>query len=135
MANKNESENDIYPVLCNILRWARVAAISLIASRIDQELALEPQKLLVYHLSDGENSSRDIASIVKSVSHMTVTNYWKNWARIGIVEPSPSRKGRWRKIIELEELGIDVPKSSEVADMPPESPETPRTAQSSDTKN
>jgi hypothetical protein len=40
---------------------------------------------------------------------MTVVNYWKKWAILGIAIPSENYQGRYKRICSLEELGIDVP--------------------------
>jgi hypothetical protein len=113
MNDQRNSENDSFLVLQEILRWTRVTAIALVGERIGQALASDNEKL-VYHLSDGQIGSRDIAAKMgKSVSHQTVVNYWKKWARLGIVEPCPNYEGRWQRVIGLEELGIDLPKLPE----------------------
>lgn len=109
MGNRAEDDHDLYPVMREILRWSRITAIALIGEHVVGALTSDTEKL-VYNLSDGKNSSRDISSQVKVVSHKTVTNYWKKWARLGVVEPSPFFEGRWQKVIELEQLGIDLPK-------------------------
>jgi len=41
---------------------------------------------------------------------MTVTIYWKKWAKIGIVEPIRVCGGtRYKNLFSLEEFGIEVP--------------------------
>ena len=60
-----------------------------------------------YHLSDGEHSVRTIADHV-SVSRTSVSNYQKQWARMGLLEREHSRAS-FESVISLEEAGIEVP--------------------------
>lgn len=64
-----------------------------------------PQLLKLYELTDGEKPTREIASLLGNVSHVTVANIWKKWAIIGIVVPA-ERKGRYRAAFNLSEYGI-----------------------------
>ena len=67
---------------------------------------------LVYELSDGKNSTRDIAQIVtkikKKISNVTVANMWQKWALIPLVIPAKIT-GRYRKVVSLKQVGIEVP--------------------------
>jgi len=67
---------------------------------------------LVYELSDGKNSTRDIAQIVtelgKKVSNVTVTNMWQKWTLIPLVIPARI-SGRYRKVVSLKSVGIELP--------------------------
>jgi hypothetical protein len=62
--------------------------------KIINNLFTSPEARKVYELSDGK-SSREIAKIVGEITHVTVVNYWKEWARLGWVKPSDTYKGRW----------------------------------------
>jgi hypothetical protein len=67
------------------------------------------QKLLVYHLSDGNKGVVEIGKKA-GVSATTVYRYWSAWARIGIVESIKVRGGeRSRKVFDLEDFGIGIP--------------------------
>ncbi len=62
----------------------------------------------VYELSDGIRSSRDIEKdIDKVVTQRTVVSWWQKWQKLGLVEPSPTYSGRVRKLMPLDELGLD----------------------------
>lgn len=67
---------------------------------------------LVYELSDGKRSTRDIASIIargrRSITHSTVANMWKRWLVLNLVMPT-ERKGRCKRAASLESIGIEVP--------------------------
>jgi len=75
---------------------------------------------LVYELSDGARSTREIArelkKVGKEISHATVANMWKKWAIYGLVELSEKFQGRYRRTISLESVGIEIPKSSKEAE-------------------
>lgn len=58
----------------------------------------------VYELSDGENPARAIGEAA-GVSHVSVTNYWKQWAKSGIVEEAET-KGRYKAIFDLDTYGL-----------------------------
>jgi len=72
----------------------------------------EDVEKLVYELSDGKNSTRDIAQIVtkmgKKISNVTVANMWQKWALIPLVIPART-VGRYRKVVSLKQVGIEVP--------------------------
>ncbi|MFT4104724.1 MAG: hypothetical protein QM657_03105 [Lacrimispora sp.] len=63
------------------------------------------QLLKLYELTDGEKPTREIASLLGNISHVTVANIWKRWAIIGIVIPA-ERKGRYKAAFNLSEYGI-----------------------------
>ena len=95
-------------LLREILKWIRFAGMKevkvVLSSTLDSET-----KIVIYHLSDGDKGSREIAE-ASGVSDWTVRNYWKSWARFGIVEPIKVGRGeRYKKAFELEDFGIEVP--------------------------
>ena len=67
---------------------------------------------LVYELSDGKNSTRDIAQVVtkmgRKISNVTVANMWQKWALIPLVIPAKIA-GRYRKVVPLKQAGFEVP--------------------------
>ncbi|MGD0405914.1 MAG: hypothetical protein ABSB10_04610 [Candidatus Bathyarchaeia archaeon] len=67
---------------------------------------------LVYELSNGKNSTRDIAQIAtkmgKKISNVTVANMWQRWALIPLVIPART-SGRYRKVVSLKLVGIELP--------------------------
>lgn len=94
--------------LDQLLRWTRFAGMQQLRTILTQNLTRDVE-LLIYELSDGERSTREIAALVGIKSHATVANYWKKWSKLGIVEPSEKYPGRFRKICSLEEVGLTVP--------------------------
>lgn len=67
---------------------------------------------MIYVLSNGSRSTRDIAGIVsfnrKSITHVTVANLWQKWATIPIVIKT-NKSGRYRKVVALKSTGIEYP--------------------------
>jgi len=69
---------------------------------------------LVYELSDGERTTREIAQKVtesgRKISHVTVANMWEKWQLQNLVLEA-NRKGRFKRIISLESIGMKIPES------------------------
>lgn len=103
---KEDSDDRIVELLSEILRWTKVGALDL-KEALAQELASDKHRL-VYELSDGVRSSRDIAS-VSGVTFVTVAAWWRRWAELGFVDPSPKFQGRVQRLCSLRLLGISVP--------------------------
>lgn len=89
-------------------KWLKLLVLPGMRKTIKENITTREQKR-IYTLSDGKNSTNDIAKKMTEdgmkVSHMTVYNYWKRWFALGIVIPS-HYPGRFEKIIELSDLGI-----------------------------
>lgn len=106
-------------LLEEILKWTRLEGVQRAKTALTELLKTNAEKL-VYEYSDGR-TSRDIAKIV-GVSHATVTNYWKKWARYGIVKEVGARGGtRYQRIFSLSDFGIGVPQVEVVAKEEPPS--------------
>lgn len=81
--------------------------------------------MLIYELSDGTRGTREVASAAGIGSNATVAAYWKRWSKVGIVEPSPTYRGRYQRICSLEEVGLEVPQIPQLlAKTSPSSEET-----------
>ncbi len=89
-------------------KWLKFLALPALKKSAEESFSTKEQKR-IYELSDGKNSTNDIAKRLMDeglkVSHMTVYNYWKRWFAVGLVVPS-KRSGRFEKIIELEDLNL-----------------------------
>ena len=79
----DEKLDRMIQLLEEILKWTKLEGIQRAKTALTELLRTDAEKL-VYEHSDGR-TSRDIAKIV-GVSHATVTNYWKKWAKYGIVK-------------------------------------------------
>lgn len=94
-------------LLEEIRRWSRFQGWRNVKEILLETLST-PEDKMAYHYSDGR-SSREVAQHVP-MSHATVTNLWKKWARIGIVEPMQVQRGTLHKrIFSLDEFGIEIP--------------------------
>jgi len=91
-----------------LLKWTRIASIQQLRSVLTQNLTTD-NEMLIFELSDGERTSREIAKLARVGSNATILSYWRKWSKVGIVEPSPQRKGRFHHICSLEEVGLTVP--------------------------
>lgn len=95
-------------LLREILKWIRFAGMKEVKVVLSSALDSETKKV-IYHLSDGEKGSVEIAKASR-VSDSTVRSYWKSWAKLGIVEAIKVRRGeRYKKAFDLEDFGIEVP--------------------------
>lgn len=98
-------EEETLDVLKQIERWLKVTSIPKVKVILEDALRT-PEEKKVYHYSDGRNQT-EIAELVK-VSQPTVSNYWKKWAKLGIVQQSNTYKTRWIKSFLLEDFDIPL---------------------------
>jgi hypothetical protein len=94
--------------LDQLLKWSRFAGLQQLKNLLTQNLTSD-RELLVYELSDGERTTREIAALANVRSNATVVGYWRKWSKLGIVEPSQNRQGRFKRFCSLEEVGLTVP--------------------------
>ena len=109
---ENQTSEDI-EILREILKWIKFAGAKEVKNVLLATLDSE-QKRLIYHLSDGNRGSMEIAK-TSGTSDTTVRRHWASWARQGIVESLRVRGGeRYKKSFELEDFGIEVPQPKTV---------------------
>jgi hypothetical protein len=110
------SEEQFARIIClleELLKWSKLQGLEKAQNALTTLLKSDAEKL-AYEQSDGK-TSREVATIV-GVSHGTIANYWKKWARYGIVTELSSKGGtRYRRIFSLQDFGIEVPKPVEQA--------------------
>lgn len=91
------------------LRWTKLSGMAQLKSIFEQNLKDDSEKL-VYELSDGERSIRDIEKIT-NVSRTKVATLWKKWFNIGIMEKSIKYEGkRMQRSFSLADVGMDIPR-------------------------
>jgi len=94
-----------------LIFWTKFSAFPTFRALLIDNLRDDVDKL-VYELSDGERSTRDIAHTIsregRRITHVTIANMWKKWAILNLVIPA-ERKGRYKRAISLESLGIEIP--------------------------
>lgn len=117
-------------ILRDIQRWVKIIGIQEAKSVMDDALSAEDpadqeELRTIYHLSNGENSTRDIAEHV-SVGRNAVSTRQKSWSKMGLLEKEHSR-APYEHVISLEEAGLEVPeipKPDEESEEAEESPES-----------
>ena len=91
-----------------MLKWIRFSGLKEVKSIITSTLTSDTEKLM-YELTDGEASTRDIATKC-NVNQKTVSNYWQKWKVMGILEAIDKFGGkRYKKICSLREIGLEIP--------------------------
>jgi len=119
-------------ILRDIRRWVKIIGIQeardIMIDALSAEDSEEQENLrLVYHLSDGEHSTRDIHDVV-SFGRQKIMRKQKEWAKMGLLEKEHSR-APYEHVISLEEAGLEVP---EIPDPEEESDETAESHQSAE---
>jgi hypothetical protein len=94
--------------------WLKLSSFPTLKRVVLENIRDDVDKL-IYELSDGVRSTREIARELKrmgkQISHATVANMWRKWSITGLVEPSEKYEGRYCKAISLESIGIQIPRS------------------------
>ena len=92
----DSTQENVAPILKEILKWIKFSGSKEVKNTLRDALDTD-QKILVYHLSNGDNGSVKIGENA-GVGKTTVSTYWKNWSRQGIVEPIKVQGGeRYKK--------------------------------------
>lgn len=98
--------------LDELIFWTKFSAMTTFVPVLRNALRDDIDKL-IYELSDGQRTTREIAQIVcstgRKTTHVTVGNMWERWTLLNLVIPAV-RKGRFKKVVSLESIGISVPK-------------------------
>jgi len=111
-------ENEQIALLREIVKWLRFTGMKEVKTVLTSALDAD-QKKLIYHLSDGNKGSVEIAQ-QSGVSDFTVRNYWRQWSKLGIVEAMKVRRGdRYKKTFDLEDFGIEIPQPKTVTQQKP----------------
>jgi len=108
-------ERSMEEMFSEFLRIYKFVNHKQIVETLNSELSDDKNiKKMVYELSDGLHSTRDIQALV-GITPPTITGYWKRWALAGIVVPA-QRKGRYKAAFDLREYGISVSDNIEQGD-------------------
>lgn len=110
--NKEQPEitlQDIHNDILELIKWTKFSGIKEIKPILETQLANDSKKL-IYHLSDGEKGTQEIAKMVGGISHMSIANYWKAWEKLGLGGPVSAMGGkRFKRSFDLEDFGIKIP--------------------------
>lgn len=97
--------------LDELIFWSRFSALPQFRALLIDTLREDIDKL-VYELSDGRRSTREISKTIsrggRTITHATVANMWKKWSILNLVMPA-QRKGRFKRLVSLKSLGIEKP--------------------------
>ncbi len=89
------------------LRWSRLTGLKHLKTIFDTEFKSNKEKL-VYELSDGEKSIRDLENDA-GISRSKISLLWRKWYNMGIMEKSQKYEGkRMKKSFFLADVGIEV---------------------------
>jgi transposase-like protein len=105
-----EEQPENTELLREILKWQRFENFPKLRKALLDTLKTDREKL-VYENTDGDKSRNDISRDT-GVPESTIKDWWDKWYDQGILQPSGKRKGRPQKIMPLEDMGIDIPKSA-----------------------
>lgn len=92
--------------LQEIRLWTRFANISKLKETLEKELDTDEKKI-AYENSNGVKRLEEVARACGSPKR-TVGNWWQKWFRLGLATESETRKGRMKKIVSLDDIGIRI---------------------------
>jgi hypothetical protein len=101
----------IIDYLHELVVWTKLVHRTHVAEWFTRILDSE-EKRFVYQYSDGERSVRELGDLA-GVSKALISAWWRDWDQLGIMEQSRRVPGRRRRMVSLDELGIEVPALSE----------------------
>lgn len=115
----SDEDEELLEVLHDIRRWLKVSGLEDAREKVNEAIAdsddeKEKENKIIFHLTNGERGAARIAEYV-SVSHFTVNSRHSDWAKMGLLE-KPGENEPYRKLITLEEAGIDVPEVPDVSE-------------------
>lgn len=110
---KKDKQDRMIELFEEMLRWIKVASIPQVKKLLLDILPSDREKI-AYHFSDGRRGSQEVAKFV-DVNYVTVTIWWKKWARAGIAEMVSVKGGqRAKRSFSLEDFGIEVPEPRQI---------------------
>lgn len=108
--------DEIKLIFNEIRNWYKIAYDDKVKPLLETILDA-PKKIAVYHLSNGENTTR-IISKETGAGTGSVSRWWNEWIDRGIAIPIPKGAGfRAKKMFNLENYEIDVPNISQRMDL------------------
>lgn len=107
MTDLQKEANNNTHLLQKLVIYAKLANYDNIRNRLIAILNSDDKKR-VFEATDGRSSVRDIQSKT-GVYKDTISDWWNEWQKEGIVEESKEARGRRRKLLPLSDFGIEVP--------------------------
>jgi len=106
--NLETSEQDqLISLMQKLVIYTKLANYDNIRNRL-MEILNTSDKRCVFEATDGKNTTRDIESST-GVNISTISTWWREWQKEGIVGESQEREGRRYKVLSLPDFGIEVP--------------------------
>ena len=91
------------------LKWMKVGAIKEVKQVLIETLDSDTKKL-IYHHSNGIRGTQDFKDVANVKRIATISDCWRDWKRLGILEGVPVKGGeRGRKLFNLEDFEIPIP--------------------------
>lgn len=108
-------DDRIVELLEELVYWTKETIFPQIRQLLLKNLE-SPEEKIAYSLSDGEKTTRQVASKVKAGKD-TIAKWWNNWIAVGIAEPISTKGGghRAKQKFLLKDFGIDIPKNVKVS--------------------
>jgi hypothetical protein len=104
---KITEDNEQICLLRKLVTYTKLANYDSIRNRLITILDSVDKKR-VFEATNGRDSVRDIQSDT-GVNKATISNWWNEWQKEGIVEECKEAKGRRSKLLSLSDFGIEVP--------------------------
>ncbi|MCL5989173.1 MAG: hypothetical protein M1166_02445 [Candidatus Thermoplasmatota archaeon] len=105
-------------VLKEILTWTKISGMKQVKTILSEALNDELKRIL-YQLSDGSRSTREILSKYKlQTSRASIQKLWKQWSMLGIGESMSVKGGgqRFKRLFDLDAFGIEYKMPTEDVD-------------------
>jgi len=101
-------------ILQEILRWVKFQNLPTLKTILTDTLITNEEKL-IYEYADGEISSRKLGAFV-GMNKDVLLRRWNAWAKLGIIEKIDAGQTKYKKIISLEEVGIEFTLPKQASD-------------------
>ena len=99
---------DLSEKLDEIITWLKLIGRNEV-KKIIREIITNEEDYLLYQNSNGEKTVREL-SLITGLSIRTISFRWEIWEKLGIMKKiEVGTGGRGKKLIDLEELGIEIP--------------------------
>lgn len=107
MTQEMPSLDELKGAMQKLVVYIKLANYDDIRNRL-MEILNSDDKKRVFEATDGKRGTRDIESTT-GVGKNTVSDWWNEWQKEGIVEESQEVRGRRCRVLSLADFGIEVP--------------------------
>lgn len=104
---EHKEANNNTDLLQKLVIYTKLANYDNIRNRLIEILNSNDKKR-VFEATNGKSSVRDIQTET-GISKGTVSDWWNEWQKEGIVQESKETRGRRCKVLSLHDFGIEVP--------------------------